>query len=142
MLIVALRTVIIEIPSNSSLSHILIQQLMPPLQDQVTSLYTCAALTCSLLQKMRLIPSRRIQFRFFTIYLSGSARKLVQLVENPAFFNSKEVYSVFSKVQVLQDAKKRSSVLVLPLSNCSSNTRRIECIPIRCSIWTIHVVDS
>jgi len=35
LLMTALRTVIAEIPSNSSSSHVLIQQLMPRLQEQV-----------------------------------------------------------------------------------------------------------
>jgi hypothetical protein len=35
LLTIALRTVIIEIPSNTQLSHILIAQLLPRLQAQV-----------------------------------------------------------------------------------------------------------
>ena len=49
LLTIALRTVIIEIPSNTQLSHILISQLLPRLQAQVSS--PCIKLTLAHCEK-------------------------------------------------------------------------------------------
>ena len=73
VLIIALRTVIIEIPSNTQLSHILISQLLPRLQAQVC-LSQCV-IDASSLGKTLPIRSPPIPFKLSMVYSLGSDGK-------------------------------------------------------------------